>query len=268
MALGTVVFADAKHVGGLAVPRSRNARRKRRELERRVEHGGLAIEGNLTSAPSSTVNAGAEKASNPGTRGLVPVASGASSVTSSRGFTARRAMMPGTCVSTASRVPLVSGRGGRYGLLETGSSPARSQRAPPGVTRKSKRRHGSGAGPAPTGRRSRPRRRGSRPTERSSRTRPTTHWRRPPVDAGEIDPALRSPNERIERADGRGPDRCQPRSGCRPAIGGWHPRRSACRRTLRGSSVRTHSRDVHPVVSSASSRGRMERRTALGPCKS
>ena len=32
--------------------------------------------------------------------------------------------------------------------------------------------------------------------------------------------------------------------------------------------IDTCSRDVHPVVSSASSRGRMERRTALKPCKS
>jgi hypothetical protein len=79
--------------------------------------------------------------------------------------------------------------------------------------------------------------------------------------------ALRSLNERIERADDVGA--IQAPVGrhvvSAPAVGAWHPHRSACRRTLRGSSVSgTCSRDVHPIVSSASSSGRitrMERRT-------
>jgi hypothetical protein len=109
---GTVVFADAKHIGGPVAPRSCSASGSDVNSSGGSSTVGSPSRATSTSAPSSTVNAGAEKASNPGTRGVVPVASVASSVTNSRGFTSRTAVMLSTCVSNVSRVPLVPGRGG------------------------------------------------------------------------------------------------------------------------------------------------------------
>jgi hypothetical protein len=91
--------------------RSRNASGSDVNPSGRSSTAGSPSRATSTSAPSSTVNAGAENAGNPGTQGLVPVAS-----------------------------VVGAGRGRRYGFLETSSSPAPSQRVPPGdVNRGSKR---------------------------------------------------------------------------------------------------------------------------------
>jgi hypothetical protein len=60
--------------------RSRNASGSDVNLSGRSSTAGSPSRATSTSAPSSTVNAGAEKAGNPGTQGLVPVASVACSV--------------------------------------------------------------------------------------------------------------------------------------------------------------------------------------------
>jgi hypothetical protein len=166
---------------------------KGRELERRVEDG-LAGEGNLDERAVSDGERRRREAEQPWYPRLVPVGSVASSVMSSRGFTARTAMMLCACVSDVSRVLLVPG-GPAVRLLgdqeQPGAVPARAAgRREPKVEALAADReqvgHHAGDGL----------RRGVAVVGRLDDLRVDAQRRlvggHPPVDAGEIDPALRS----------------------------------------------------------------------------